>query len=194
LSKALAKVQGQALRKEIEQALAKIEKSGARFKSLNPVLVCRGCWSRFAEFSVQLGPLRRYRFYGCRRCQALEPRLEGVERIVMVFDRRTESRGEATRLQDEVLYVFWFPHQPITDLDEVIVGPLQQWDLRRFYIRWAERADEVQHQRLKTVPVRLLPSANLSQLSQNLLKEWFAEVQPLPPEEAAPLETALGLT
>ena len=68
------------------EALDKIALKGAELLGLNQVPVCARCWCRFAEFQVRLPLWRRYRLFGCRSCQAGHPRLEGVQRLVLVLD------------------------------------------------------------------------------------------------------------
>jgi len=140
--------------------------------------ICMRCGCRFGDLTVQLSWWRRYRIYGCRRCQALEPRFEGVERLVLFLDGRLADQEASPRLDHGTLYISWYAVQRPVDVDVLVVGQVSNYQLKEFIIRWGEWEDEVQRAQRRRVPVYLLPEADLNLNSRNLLKEWFTPAQP----------------
>lgn len=170
-----------------------LQKLGARFKTLPQIPVCRQCLCRFAEFQIKLEwwwP--RYRFHTCRRCHNAAPRWEGASRLVLVIDHR-QGNGDQPVLEDSDLFIPWLPNKKTADLDTLMLGEVGSREIEIFLIDWADRTDEWQRNRLKSVPVTLLPEARLEINDQRLLEERFAGVRRLPEMEAGELRKSLGL-
>jgi len=177
------------------EALEKMAVRGAEMKRLDQVPVCRRCWCRFAEFQARLSRWRTYRLYGCRHCQGANPRVEGVERLVLVLDRYTleQQTENPFLLIDDVLYISWFAANRVADLDALLIGQVTQWDVQGFFIAWAEKADHRQRERLKNIIVTLLPGAQLEGNSLGLLEDKFASVKTLSESEAGIIRSIFDL-
>jgi len=171
------------LRSQIIETLQTIQKEGDKSRNLMKPSVCRRCLCRISDHKVKLRwKWRTFTFFGCRQCHCLEPRFEGVQGIKLVLDQRW--RDEAVTFSNGVLQVNFLSNNLTTDLDELLIGAVGPWDIQAFWIAWAEKADAWQRKRLKSVPVTLLPGAQVDGMTMDLLKAKFARVTKI--EETEP--------
>ena len=121
-------------------------------------LVCRGI----------LGWKVKVRYWACRACGRLEPRL--VKRVVMVVD---EGMQEEVVWDGEVVRVNWWKRRKLVDLDEVEVGSADDFDVQHFCIQFGNDPDLFRKPRKRRVCCRIWADSNIAGNSTNNLRNMF---------------------
>lgn len=189
---------------EVVAGSSKLKRALAGFNRRSRKFLCGQCLSRFQKQRPESRIRRSIVFFACRECGGVSSAIEDVETVVAVLDREWsgsacdspdllhEMEGSVTApvsiagayvrsdcmrygSSSRTLYVNWSQYRATLDFDQVWVREAREHDVKELIMKVRNDTDTERRKHLRSISLRISPSAKLSAAAVNLLADTFAE-------------------
>lgn len=159
--------------KEKKDAKEVLEKIRSKIPIENRNFFCNKCYCRVERYEAIIPTVINFNYYACRNCHGNFHLLEGIEKIILLFDH---SFGEAYVRDKGTFTVNWFKRKEPVDFDEIWIKDADDFDVEELVMKLRNDPDNKRRKRLSQIPVYLSPGLELSLAKINLLKDTFKNI------------------